>query len=43
MSINMPQQNRTSNYDKKAKEGPELCLYVRFYDNQRQENIKNNI
>jgi len=39
----MPQQNRVPNYDKKAKERTELCLNVRFYDNERLENIKNNI
>ena len=39
----MPQQNRASNYDKKAIEVSKLCLNVRFYDNERQENIKNNI
>ena len=35
MSINMPQQNRASNYDKKAIEASELCLNVRFYDIKR--------
>jgi hypothetical protein len=37
MSINMPQQNRASNYDKKAIEVSKLCLNVRFYDIKRQQ------
>lgn len=42
MSINMPQQNRASNYDKKAIEVSKLCLNVRFYDTNKAPTGKSN-